>query len=346
MTKTETWEEIERVILTVKENFILLYSGRGVGKTYTAIKTFIDYCIANDCEFALVLPTETEAEKGALKNWVDKVRREKYKGVDFTFTQGNMYYRLNEDDDRQRIGCSLSLSQAEKAKKRGDLARVKFMVMDEAIISSAALMAGFVYNFNVLYETIDRERNETRAIFMGNTLNKINPLFDFFEVTLNDLKKPGTITRSLNKYAWYIPKPSDLNKDNIFRQMVNGTGYGTMADGYFRTNYGEFIEYPPNGLYTYSAFNIAFGDTQCLGILTSNGCCYLQSVSKEFAEQYTKQCYNAHAIDATAEAPMIPKQLRELIRHKIERGKLRFIDEEAFLILAPKIQFLTGVKII
>ena len=68
-TVDETREYIDKVVSEMSKdtyNFALLYSGRGIGKTYTVQKRLIREAIHNDFELGFVVLKQKEIQKKAL----------------------------------------------------------------------------------------------------------------------------------------------------------------------------------------------------------------------------------------------------------------------------------------
>lgn len=199
MLKAEIRSEIARLIMSVQENFICLTGGRSLGKTYTVQMSVIDYCYQNDKEFILVVETRDAKDAGALRQWLEKVTDEQFTDYEFKYTTDYVFMkRLHKDEDWKRIGVCIPLTKA-IAYKRNTYPHVRFMIMDEAILADGQYMDAYMDWFLTIYQTADKERNVIKAILIGNTMQKINPIYEFFDVTVNDLKKQGLVKREIGR---------------------------------------------------------------------------------------------------------------------------------------------------
>lgn len=332
--KDELRGMIARTILESKEHFIQLHGGRGSGKTYTTQKTIIEYCLLNDCEFCFCVPTKKLKDSGQLKKWLSKVLYREFSVYQTKFTTEYFFMRRYETDDWQLVGRCLALSGADNdSKNDSSIFRVKFMVWDESMRIKLDIHASeiLIDLFLTAYHTIDRDENRVTALFLGNALNKLDPVYEFFNVGVAELKKPGIIKRSFNKLSWYVPVPPDVEEEtNTFRQMVKGTRYGEIASGDFNLSYGDLIG-DPGASPVSACYAIQFTDSGYLLIMPSCGKIYIESCEQDFAAKYATQWFTAVTKDATKNKQVIPIALINMIKQALAAGCCKFVDEESLL---------------
>lgn len=341
--------EIADLILTVKEKFICLTSGRGVGKSYTVQKTIIEYCYQNDKDFILVVETREAKDAGALREWISKVTQEQFSEYEFKYTTDFVYMKhAHKDEDWKRIGICIPLRKA-TSYKRNSYPNTRFIVMDEAMLEDGQYIDIYMDYFLTIYHTADRDRNVVTAIIIGNTMQKINPIYEFFEIGPSDLSKVGLVKKSFNRYLWYIPIPPDLidEETNDFRKMIKGTKYGDMANGYFQTNYGHLIQEPYEGVETTSAYGLCIGENLFAQILVCNdGYVYAECVSEEHMRKYCQVVFTTTYTKATKDNPRMPPWLIDGIKRCLDKGVLKFITEESLLVLNIRFKAILGIKIL
>lgn len=347
--KNEIRSLIGNFIVTAPEHFIQLHGGRGVGKSYTTQKCIIDDCLLNNRQFILTVPTIKEQELGALKKWTSKVLDNEFPGWMRKCTFKYLYMRQHEEDDWQLVGRSIALSAAEQDKIDSSVHEVDWMIWDEAMKikldpGAAELL---IELFLAAYHTIDRDENRVKAVFLGNSLNKLDPLYSFFGVTVQDLKKPGIIKRSFNRVSWYVPMPPDLEDDpeNTFRKMISGTKYGDIASGKFDLSYGYLIGDPGSDLVT-SCVGIEFTDDGYLLVMMSERVVYIQACDKAFAEKYAQYIFCVSFKDATKEKPCVPQGVINMIRIALAAGRCKFIDEESLLMGATRLRTCWNIAVL
>lgn len=344
MMKDEIRENIKNLIMTSKENFILMAGGRGVGKTYTTQKTVIEYCLCNCKEFSLIVETQDAMEKGALRKWVEKVVDREFKGYQVKHTIEAFYMRRNSEEDWQRVGICIPLTKA-IPDKRNSRPKCDFQIMDEALLDESMARDYHMEWFLTIYHTTDRDENRVKAILLGNTLDKVNPIYDFFNIGVKDLdsKKMGIVKRDINRVFWYIPTPPDLENDddNIFRKMIKGTKYGDMASGLFDTEYGYMIKEPPKKLEVYCNYGIWFGTTTTAQIIEgTDGIYYAEVVPKQHLQKYCSPIFTTDYTNTTNEETIMPMWFRNMIKRELENGNFKFVDEESFLVLKSKFKMI------
>ena len=349
MGKDQLRALIASFLLESSELFIQLHGGRGIGKSYTTQKTVIEDCLVNNSEFILTVPTKKLQEQGILKKWTSKVLAREFPQWQTHTTMQYLYMRRSEEEDWQRVGQCLALSGAEDAKNDSGVFRATWMIWDEAmrIEVNEGLAETMIELFLAAYHTIDRDENRVKAVFLGNALNKTDPLYTFFGVDTSKLKKPGIVVRSFNRVSWYVPMPPDLDEDpnNKFRQMIAGTRYGDIASGKFNLTYGYLIADPGDAIVS-SCYGIRFTDDGYLLIMMSERCVFIESCNKKFAEKYAQKCYTVMFRDATKEQPIIPQGILNTIRYALAAGCCKFVDEESLLIGAVKLKQIFNISVL
>ena len=351
MLKDELRPEIAKFLLTQKEHFIQLYGGRGPGKSYTTQKTIIEHCLANNVEFCLTVPTKKLMDRGALKKWVRKVMFYEFPQLQTRYTTEYLYVRRNEEESWQLLGHCLALSGAdEDSKNDSSLFNVQWLVWDEAMRQKLEASAAeiLIDLFLTTYHTIDRDENRVTAIFLGNALNKLDPLYALFGVTMGDLDKPGLIKRTFNRVSWNVPVPPDVENDdnNEFRKMVKGTRYGDIASGHFSLAYGDLIKEPAADETVNSVYAIEFTDDGYLLIMPANGVIYIEACNKEFAQKYAQKTYTAVLREARRDKTVVPMSLIMAIRKALSLGKCKFTDEESLLTGATRLKTCYNIAIL
>lgn len=349
LLKDELRAQIRELLLTSSENFIQLHGGRDVGKSYTTQLTTIDYALANHRELMFTVPTLRQRDEGALAHWMAKVLAQQFSDWYIKRTTKAVYMRANEEDDWQRVATCWALSDAENQKNDSSVFTTDWMIWDESmrINLDTGTADTLIELFLTAYHTVDREENRVKAVFLGNALNKTDPLYQFFGVGIPDLKKPGKVVRTFNKLSWYVPVPPDIkeNPDNKFRQMLKGTKYGDMADGQFDLSYGYLLGDPGEAVVT-SCYGVEFTEDGFLLIMMSERTVYIQACSRDFAEKYATKIYTTNYKSATSERPILPQGIVQTIRFALAAGRCKFVDEESLLTGASRLKLLYNISVL
>lgn len=174
----------------------------------------------------------------------------------------------------QRVGrinkqliCKTFNLAYENDDKSHDYNFIKRLIFEEySLINNFEYIADEVEHFNSLISTINREREDLKVIFIGNTISKHNPYFDWLNINVNKLKlKAGeNILLQCNAYedgakiyveivptvyGGKIKCPRILKVGN---NEIAVTGDWVISENVFNVDYDDFIA----GLD--KSFNLAF----------------------------------------------------------------------------------------
>ena len=217
-------------------NFLI--GERGVGKTYSTTKFFINQFKKKGFQFAYIRRYKTELKK-AIPKFFDSMIKNNEFPQDSLYHKGETFY-CND----KVIGYAMTLTTAQNLK--GDnFPNVKYIMFDEFIIENGQhhYLQDEVMNFLGLIETIARTR-DINIFMLGNAVNIVNPYFLFFNISLpynNDIAtfKDGLILVQYMKNEEY----RDFKKKTKFGKLVANTSYEAYAiDNKFQNDNKEFIE--------------------------------------------------------------------------------------------------------
>ena len=217
-------------------NFLI--GERGVGKTYSTTKFFVNQFKKKGYQFAYIRRYKTELKK-AIPKFFDSMIKDDVFPDDNLYHKGDTFYC-----NHHVIGYAMTLTTAQNLK--GDnFPNVKYIMFDEFIIENGQhhYLQDEVVNFLGLIETIARTR-DINIFMLGNAVNIVNPYFLFFNITLpynNDIAtfKDGLILVQYMKNKEY----RDFKKKTKFGKLVAGTSYEAYAiDNIFQNDNKEFIE--------------------------------------------------------------------------------------------------------
>lgn len=201
----------------------MVLSNRGGGKTYDMTCWGIDDFIKNQKQTAWVRRYQTEIDEMLLNGKFFDAVREKYKGHELKI-EGNLGY---VDGEVAFYFIALSTSRQLKS---NNYPNVNKIIFDEFIIEKGRInyLKNEVEVFLDLYETIDRMRDETRAVLMANSITVVNPYFTYFHITPDRTKRftvCGQVCVELFSDSDFIA----AKEKTRFGQLVKGTRYGDYA---------------------------------------------------------------------------------------------------------------------
>lgn len=175
-------------------NFI--FSGRGPGKSTAMVNKLIDAFCDGGEEFVRIARYDWETSRVLMASWFNEVNRrhlEEKLGSGYTvkFNKGQ-WLLCDEEDNYNVIGHLVTLNNQDTFKS-ASFDRVTNIVYEEfAMLREQDYMVGEVDAFLSACSTIVRRRQNVKCWFIGNTLSKHNPFFEFFGIDIDRLGiKPG-----------------------------------------------------------------------------------------------------------------------------------------------------------
>lgn len=237
-------------ILSYNALFNFVVGERGTGKTYQFKDWAISDFINNKHQFVYVRRYKTEFKD--IGNFFDDMIK-KYPDHTFKVDGGKFYI------DDKVAGFYIALSTA-ITKKSVAYPNVNKIGYDEFILEKSTLhyLPNEVNAFLGLYETIARDRNNVRVLFMANSVTLINPYFLFFDIQVNKNKRFWTF-----KNNDIVVELTDLEefkahkKETRFAKIIDGTDFSKYSiEGEFVGDNYEFIA--PKSNTSYYMFTLVY----------------------------------------------------------------------------------------
>lgn len=230
-------------LLSYNALFNFVVGERGTGKTYQFKDWSISDFIKNKNQFVYVRRYKTEFKD--IGNFFDDMIK-KYPDHKFSIGHGKFYI------DNKVAGFYIALSTA-ITKKSVAYPNVNKIGFDEFILEKSTLhyLPNEVNAFLGLYETIARDRNNVRCLFMANSVTLINPYFLFFDIQISKTKRFWSFKNNdLIVELTDLVEFKEHKKETRFAKLVDGTDFSKYAiDGDFVSDNYEFIENKSNNSY-------------------------------------------------------------------------------------------------
>lgn len=219
--------------LMLSHNKILnmILSNRGGGKTFDCTRWCIDDFKKNKKQAVWVRRYNNELHgKGENPGILDDnafysgvIKEGLYEG-DKLEIQGNIGY-VNDEPAIYFVALSTS-----RKMKSMNFPNVNKIIFDEFIIDKGrtSYLKNEVEVFLDLYETVDRMRDETRAVLLANSITIVNPYFSYFNIKPKDNKRftiKGEVCVEIFSDAEFIAKKMETR----FGKLTKGTRYGEYA---------------------------------------------------------------------------------------------------------------------
>lgn len=230
-------------LLSYNALFNFVVGERGTGKTYQFKDWSISDFIKNNNQFVYVRRFKTEFKD--IGNFFDDMIK-KYPKHKFSVGHGKFYI------DNKIAGFYIALSTA-ITKKSVAYPNVNKIGFDEFILEKSTLhyLPNEVNAFLGLYETIARDRNNVRCMFMANSVTLINPYFLFFDIQVSKTKRFWKFKNNdLIIELTDLQEFKEHKKETRFAKIIDGTDFSKYSiDGDFVSDNYEFIENKSNNSY-------------------------------------------------------------------------------------------------
>lgn len=246
--------------------------------------------------------------------------------VDFKGTERKKELYLTLDGKRAVDFEALTLSGRHKSSYNYETNRHIFF--DEYMLLDGSYYRGDVEIFLLmeLYKTIDRRHNDTNVVVCGNTIDKYCPLFSYFNIPVEQIRKNKILSFRGGKLAvllWENAENLDADRDSDIGILTAGTEYGRYNEGGYLYNADNFIQ-PTH--------------TRRVIFTFVNGSKYFTAYAGEIAGEIVFDRYNAAdsgdiiAIEANADRRAIMLRaapaLRDMLQTAKDLNRLKFANEE------------------
>lgn len=192
------WYSLDRILEKGCDyNFIV--SGRGPGKSTAIVNHLIDAFADEGAQFVRISRYDWEVSARLMTAWFNEVNiahlwdRLDNDELKIVYKSG-VWYIENASGARTSMGYSMTLNNQDIFKS-SSYDRVTNIVVEEfAMMDERSYIRGEIELFLSAVSTIVRNRQNVKVWFIGNTLTKHNPYFDFFGINVDRLGiTPGTI---------------------------------------------------------------------------------------------------------------------------------------------------------
>lgn len=227
-----------------------LVGGRGLGKTYGAVKKGIRDYIKSGHEFVYL--RRYKSELAAAKTSFFIAVQPEFKDYDFRVqgNKGQIAHRSTRGDKREwRDMCyfvSLSTAQSQKSV---NYTNVRTIIYDEFILetSNQNYLRDEATVFNNFYSTVDRWQDKTRVLFLANSVSIANPYFLEYDIVPDKDNADEFITRANGFIVCHFPNAKEF-QDSVyatsFGQFIKETDYAKYSvENAFADNNDRLIQH-------------------------------------------------------------------------------------------------------
>lgn len=180
-------------------NYNFIISGRGPGKSTAMVNKLIDDFFDDGSTFVRIARYDWETIRVNMEGWFNGVNyrhlQDRLQTDEFRIAFEQRQWRLYTDAKHFRVMGSLVTLNNQDTYKSVSFDDCTNIVYEEfAMLSQRDYMVGEVAAYLSAVSTIVRSRQNVRAWFIGNTLDKHNPFFDLFGIDIDRIGlQPGDI---------------------------------------------------------------------------------------------------------------------------------------------------------
>lgn len=305
--------------------FNFICGARGLGKTYGAKEKVIKKFLRTGEQFVYLRRFKTEMR--AAKAFFDDIKHE---WPSYHFRVNGDQFEVCREPKKSRkdnvwevMGYAIALSTAQNQKGRA-FPLVRTIIFDEFIIEKGLVhyLPDEVTVMTNFYSTVDRNRNNTRVLFLANSISIENPYFIKYKIRPE--KVGDLITSDEGFIVAHFVDSKDFNNEvykTRFGKFIQGTEYADYALGNeFADNHELLLgKKPSDSEYAYTlqtqdgTFSVWFDRKE--------GIFYLQQ--KLPGQQL---CYTLMPNKVTPDNRLLLKndEILRVLRHSWKNGLMRF----------------------
>jgi len=229
-------------MLTYNCLFNFVVGDRGGGKSFGTLEFVINRFIKTGEQFIYLRRWEKEIDE-SIPTLFDYLKKEgKFKDNELKSSKKGLYC------DGKQMGFSVALSTSLK-KKSVAYPNVKWIIFEEFMLNNVGHNRyispgeGEVTIFENFYETVDRLRDETRVIFIGNAFSTVNIYFTRFNIRLTPPYKRYNKRKNIMVCLWQDESYREAKRQTAFYDIVKGGEYAQHAyENKFYLDTTDFIK--------------------------------------------------------------------------------------------------------
>ena len=205
--------------------FTFIIGNRGCGKTYWFRKWVINDFIKNGNQFIYLRRYKEEMTDSNKKNFLSPlIKNNEFPNHELKIKNNEIFV------DGKVAGYFVTLSTA-KVKKSVDYPLVTKICFDEFIIekSNYTYIPNEVISLMEFYNTVDRDSDRVKMIFLSNAISIANPYFLEFDINVSDAHRYWKF-RNGEMLVDYVD-------NEVFKEYKRNTRFGRMIAG---TKYAQY----------------------------------------------------------------------------------------------------------
>lgn len=311
----------------------LVLSDRSDGKTFDSKKDALEQYEEDGSVTVYMRRYKTEITDKLYQTFFDEVLKvEKYMRFalwEFRGSKKGIEVKRKGDKEWHQIIYFVPLSMSGKLKSQLEISRIKRIYFDEYVPLDGRYLPNEVDLILEFYKSVDRDRDTTQMVILGNKVTPFNPLFDYFDIDLEitgekiRLYKEGTLAVQI--YA--NKEHREIRSESKFNKLVKDTKYDDYNSGGILQALSLKLSNRNGAEYMYS-FKSENGEGS---IWFRNDSIIISVYTRKDSFILTDKVYNTNREQYTINHGNFKKVLRQIYN----TGKLYFENEKAFHFFEP-----------
>ena len=221
------------------------------------------------------------------------------------------------------------LSMSGKLKSQLEVRKIKRIYYDEFVPLDGKYLPNECDLILEFWKSVDRDRDTTQMVILGNKITPFNPLFDFFDIDLDitgdkiRLYKNGTLAVQI----YSNKEHREIRNESKFNKLVKETKYDDYNSGGILQALSIKIMNKQGADYLYS-FKSKNGDGS---IWHKNGALLISTALRKDGYILTDTVYNTEREQYTINAG----KFKQIYKQAYNCGELYFESEKAFHFFEP-----------
>lgn len=226
-----------RPILSKKALFNTVLSDRSDGKTFDCKARALEDFEANGDTTIYMRRYDTEITPKMYNTFFnDTLSKDKYKRFNsWQYKYSKEGVQISKDDGKTWKQCVyfIPLSMAGKLKSQIDIDHVHTIDFDEYVPLNGVYLKDEMTLLLEFWKSIDRDRDTTQLIILGNKITTFLPVFDYFNIGTGLVKDKLKLYRngSLAVQIYSNKEHREQRAKSKFKQLITGTSYEDYDNG-------------------------------------------------------------------------------------------------------------------
>ena len=308
-------------------------SDRSDGKTFDSKLDALEQYEKDESITVYMRRYKTEITEKLYQTFFDEVLKvEKYMRFSLWSFRGSkkgIEVKKQGEKEWKFIVYFVPLSMSGKLKSQLEVRKIKRIYYDEFVPLDGKYLPNECELILEFWKSVDRDRDTTQMIILGNKITPFNPLFDFFDIDLDitgdkiRLYKGGTLAVQI----YSNKEHREARNESKFNKLVKETKYDDYNSGGILQSLSIKIGSRIGAEYIYS-FKSKNGDGS---IWYKNGCMIISPVIRKDGYILTDIVYNTEREQYTINSG----KFKQIFKQVYNCGQLYFENEKTFHLFEP-----------